>query len=343
MGEWLSQPLGWFNFGVFFAVGVLMLVVVLGFVTYAIYFERKVIGWIQLRVGPNRVGPFGLLQSVADVLKLLLKEDTIPKKADRSLFILAPVIAFVPAFAVIAVIPFAPNLYPTDLNIGLLYYIAISGITTLGIIAGGWASNNKYALLGGMRSVAQMISYEIPLVLSVVGIILATGSLNLIDIVEFQAGAGFWTWNFISLNNGFPQIFTFIIFLIAAVSELNRTPFDLPEAESELVAGYHVEYSGFRFAFFMLAEYVYVFAIAALTTILFFGGWYPPFAFLAFVPGVIWFALKMASVVFFLFWLRATMPRIRVDQLMGMGWKVLLPAALANIFVTAVILQILKS
>ncbi|MEX2105121.1 MAG: NADH-quinone oxidoreductase subunit NuoH [Bacilli bacterium] len=323
----LQQPFSTMNFFVFFAIGVMCLLIVLGFVTYAIYFERKVIGWMQNRIGPNQVGPFGLLQTVADVLKLLLKEDTIPKNADRTLFKIAPVIAFVPAFVVIATLPFTENIHFADLNVGLLYYIAISGITTLGILAGGWASNNKYALLGAMRSAAQMISYEIPLVMSVIGVILLSGSLSLKDIVHAQEG---FMWFII------PQFLGFAIFVVSAVSELNRTPFDLPEAESELVAGYHVEYSGFRFAFYMLAEYVYVFAMATLATVLFLGGWLPPFEFLGFIPGIIWFVMKFTFCVFFLFWIRATMPRIRVDQLMGLGWKVLLPLALINLFITAI-------
>jgi len=314
---------------------VLMLLIVLGFVTYAIYFERKVLGWMQLRIGPNRTGPFGLLQSVADVFKLLIKEDTIPSKADRALFILAPAIAFVPSFAVIATLPFGENLYFADLNVGLLYYGALSSISTMGIILGGWASNNKYSLLGGMRSAAQMISYEVPLILSMVGVILMSGSLNLRVIVEGQEG-WFWQWNL------FPQIIAFGVFIIAAISELNRTPFDLPEAESELVAGYHVEYSGFRFAFFMLAEYTYMFAVSALTTVLFLGGWHAPAPFLEFIPGFIWFVLKFAGCVFFLFWIRASMPRIRVDQLMGLAWKVLLPIALVNIFLTAFVKMLLQ-
>ncbi|CAG7634360.1 NADH-quinone oxidoreductase subunit H [Paenibacillus solanacearum] len=333
MPDLLQQQLTWMNFAIFFAWGVVLLLVVLGFVTYAIYFERKVIGWMQLRIGPNRVGPLGLLQSVADVFKLLIKEDTIPRKAERELFILAPVITFIPAFTVVAAIPFTDRLISSDLNVGVLFYVALSGISTIGIVLGGWASNNKYALLGGMRSAAQMISYEIPLVISVVGTVMMTGSMNLRTIADLQAG-GFWHWNFL------PQIIGFCVFVIAAVSELNRTPFDLPEAESELVAGYHVEYSGFRFAFFMLSEYVYVFAIAGLTTTLFLGGWHAPFPFLDFIPGIIWFLLKFSSIVFFLFWLRATLPRVRVDQLMGLGWKVLLPLSLINIFVTAIYMAI---
>lgn len=331
----LAEQLTWANFGIMFAVAVLFLLLILGYVTYAIYFERKVIGWMQMRHGPTRTGPLGLLQTVADVLKLLIKEDTIPKKADRELFILAPAITFVPAFAVLATFPFTKTWQFADLNVGLLYYAALSSISTIGIVLGGWASNNKYSLLGGMRSAAQMISYEIPLVMSMVGVILMTGSLNMRKIVEAQ-GNWFWEWNFL------PQIIGFAVFIVAAISELNRTPFDLPEAESELVAGYHVEYSGFRFAFFMLAEYVYTFAIAALTTVLFLGGWHAPFPFLDFVPGILWFLIKMSFCVFFMFWLRATLPRVRIDQLMGIGWKVLLPLALANIFITAIVKEILR-
>jgi NADH-quinone oxidoreductase subunit H len=289
---------------------------------------------MQFRKGPNRTGPLGLLQTVADVSKLLLKEDTIPKKADRGLFILAPALAFVPSFAVLAFIPYTLELQFADLNVGFLYYVALSGITTIAIVVAGWASNNKYSLLGGMRSAAQMISYEVPLVMSVVGVVMMSGSLNLREIVISQSGY-FWHWNFI------PQILGFGIFLIAAVSELNRTPFDLPEAESELVAGYHVEYSGFRFAFFMLTEYIYVYAIACLTTILFLGGWNSPIPQLDFVPGLLWFFLKFAVIVFSLFWIRATFPRLRVDQLMGMAWKVLLPLAILNIFLTAVGIEIM--
>jgi NADH-quinone oxidoreductase subunit H len=335
MSSFLEDALGWGNFTVFAVSVIGMLLISLGFVTYFIYFERKVIGWMQFRIGPNRVGPLGLLQSVADVAKLLMKEDTIPKRADRDLFILAPIITYVPSFMVLAIIPYSETLFFTDLDVGLLYYVALSGISTIGVVLAGWASNNKYALLGGMRSAAQMISYEIPLVISVTGVILISGSLNLRTIVMGQ-GDWFWEWNFI------PQIIGFLVFIIAAVSELNRTPFDLPEAESELIAGYHVEYSGFRFAFFMLAEYTYLYATAGLTTVLFLGGWHAPAPFLDFIPGLIWFFLKFGAVVFFMFWIRATLPRIRIDQLMGLGWKVLLPLSLANIFITAIYMEVVR-
>ncbi|MEH7120167.1 NADH-quinone oxidoreductase subunit NuoH [Neobacillus vireti] len=322
-----SSP-GLVNFGIFFLLGVILLLVVLGFVTYGILAERKVMGYMQLRHGPNQLGGrFGLLQTVADVLKLLLKEDVIPKAADRPLFILAPIIAFAPSFMVLATLPFTDKFQFADIGVGLLYYIAISGLTVFGMLLGGWASNNKYALLGGMRAAAQMISYEIPLVMSVLGVILLAGSLNLNDIVMQQKHG----W-FILL-----QPIGFIVFFIASIAELNRTPFDLPESENELVAGYFVEYAGFRWAFFMLSEYVYVFGMSTLITVIFLGGWLAPFAFLSFIPGAVWFALKFCLVVFIYFWIRSTLPRFRVDKLMEFGWKVLLPIALANIFLTAVI------
>lgn len=328
--ELLYSPPGFSTFAIYFLFAAALLGVVLGFVTYAILAERKVMGFMQGRLGPAHLGGrFGLLQTVADVLKLLIKEDTIPKAADKPMFIIAPVIAFAPSFMVLATIPFTDKFQFADIGVGLLYYIAISGISTVGVLAGAWASNNKYSLLGGMRAAAQMISYEIPLVMSVVGVILLTGSLNLVEIVEAQKN---WAYIFI-------QPIGFIVFFIAAVAELNRTPFDLPEAESELVAGYHVEYSGFRWAFFMLTEYVYLFAMAALTTILFLGGW-NPIPGLGFIPGAIWFALKFSVIVFILIWFRATFPRLRADQLMEFGWKVLLPVALANIFLTALVKEL---
>ncbi|MFT4416361.1 NADH-quinone oxidoreductase subunit NuoH [Fredinandcohnia humi] len=326
----LNSPPSWLNFGIFFLLATVLLLVILGFVTYGILAERKVMGFMQARMGPNQVGGrWGLLQTVADVLKLLLKEDVIPKVADKPLFILAPVIAFAPAFMVVATIPFTDSYKFADIGVGLLYYIAVSGITTVGVVAGGWASNNKYALMGGMRAAAQMISYEIPLVMSVIGVILLSGSLNLSEIVEAQDKVWFI----------FAQPIAFVVFFIASVAELNRVPFDLPEAESEIVAGFHIEYSGFRWAFFMLAEYVYMFAMAALTTVLFLGGWKPVF-FLDFIPGAVWFSLKFSLVVFVLIWFRSTFPRLRADRLMEFGWKVLLPIALANIFLSALIKEL---
>lgn len=327
----LHQSPGILSFGIFFGLALLILLVILGFVTYVILAERKVLGVMQSRWGPNQVGGrWGLMQTIADIIKLLVKEDTIPKAADRKLFILAPIIAFAPSFMVIAVIPFTDKLKFADLNVGVLYYIAISGITTVGLLLGGWASNNKYGLLGGARAAAQMISYEIPLVMSLVGIVLLTGSMNLSDIVLKQENL----WNIIV------QPIAFIVFFISAVAELNRIPFDLPESENELIAGFQIEYGGFRWAMFYLAEYVYMFAMSSLITVLFLGGWLPLFSFLDFIPGSVWFALKFSVVVFVLIWIRATFPRMRPDQLMEFAWKVLLPVALANIFLTAIVKEL---
>ncbi|RID88590.1 NADH-quinone oxidoreductase subunit NuoH [Peribacillus asahii] len=330
MQELLQSAPSWTKVGIFFGLAVLFLFVVLGFVTFAILSERKIMGFMQMRIGPNQVGgSWGLLQTVADVLKLLLKEDTIPKKADRPLYILAPVLAFAPAFMVLATLPFTNQFQFADIGVGLLYYIAISGITTIGVVTAGWASNNKYSLMGGMRAAAQMISYEVPLVMSLVGVVLLAGSLNLREIVAAQEDIWFI----------FLQPVGFIVFFIAAIAELNRVPFDLPEAESELVAGFHVEYSGFRWAFFMLAEYVYMFAMAALTTLLFLGGWHS-LPFLDFIPGAVSFALKFSVVIYVLIWIRVSFPRLRADQLMEFAWKVLLPIALANIFLTALLKEL---
>jgi NADH-quinone oxidoreductase subunit H len=331
VADLLTNSPGLINFGIFFILAVVLLLVILGFVTMAILAERKVLGFMQGRYGPAHVGgKWGLLQSVADVLKLLVKEDLIPKLADKPLFIIAPVIAFAPSFMVMATIPLTDELQFADLNVGFLYYIAISGLTIVGMLMAGWASNNKYSLLGGMRAAAQMISYEIPLVMSVLGIVLLTGSLNLNEIVEAQSSGGwFIVW----------QPIAFIVFFIAATAELNRVPFDLAEAENELVAGFHTEYSGFRWAMFMLAEYVYMFAMSALIVVLFLGGWLP-LPFLDFIPGAVWFSLKFSLVVYILIWFRATFPRIRADQLMEFAWKVLLPVALANIFLTALIKEL---
>ncbi|MBM4761523.1 NADH-quinone oxidoreductase subunit NuoH [Bacillus sp. B15-48] len=322
------------NFGIFFAMALVFLFVILGFVTYAILAERKVLGFMQGRIGPNQLGGrWGLLQTVADVLKLLVKEDLIPKAADRPLFVIAPVIAFAPAFLVIATIPFTESLQFADLGVGLLYYMAITGITVVGILTGAWASNNKYSMLGGMRAAAQMVSYEIPLVMSVLGIVLLTGSINLNEIVSMQASNGwFILW----------QPLAFVVFFIAATAELYRVPFDLAEAENELIAGFHTEYSGFRWAMFMLAEYVYMFAMASLIIVLFLGGWLPPFEFLSFIPGAVWFAIKFALVTYVFYWFRASFPRMRPDMLMEFAWKVLLPLALINIFLTALLKELLS-
>lgn len=325
MWHWEANPLNVSSVLAMIIGGVVVLLLTLGVVTYSILWQRKLIGWIQWRIGPNRVGPLGLLQTVADVIKLLIKEDVVPAKADRAMFLLAPIIAFVPSLTVLAAIPFsAHHVFTANISIGALFYVALSAITIHGVMLGAWASNNKYSLIGGMRSAAQLISYEIPLGLSIVGVVLMAGSINLNDIVEAQAKSGLWYV--------IPQIVGFIVFMIASTAELSRTPFDLPEAESELVAGYHTEYSGFRFAFFMLTEYVYLFAMAGLFATLYLGGWSGPL-----LPGWLWFAIKAFLYISFQFWLQATMPRMRVDQLMSFSWKVLLPLALVNIVITAVV------
>ena len=326
MFAWQNAPMSWLHFLGMVIGAVIILLLVLVTVMYEILFQRKFIGWIQRRIGPNRVGPWGLLQTAADVLKLLIKEDVIPAKADKAMFSIAPMITFVPAFMVLALVPYTlHHVFTAGMNVGVLFYIALSSVSIIGFVLGGWASNNKYSLVGGMRSAAQMISYEIPLGMSVLGVVMLSGSMNITTIVQDQAHYHFG-WYIV------PQIIGFVVFLIAGIAELNWTPFDLPEAESELVAGYFTEYSGFRFAFYMLAEYVYLFAFSALITSLFLGGWNGPI-----LPGWLWFSIKSAIVVFFLFWVQATMPRMRGDQLMSFAWKVLIPISLFNILLTGVL------
>jgi NADH-quinone oxidoreductase subunit H len=309
------------------------------------WIERKVAGHIHARLGPFRVGPHGLLQPVADTVKLLLKEDIVPDKADKFLFKLAPLIAMVPAFAVFVAIPLGDtwtvpfvgweiNLYVTDMNVGLLYILAIGGLGIYGLIYGGWASNSKYALLGGLRSAAQMISYELGLSFAAVGVVMMSNSLSLVEIVRSQAG-GFWNWNFFYLPVG-PV--WFFIFLIAGTAEINRIPFDLAEDEGTLAAGFHTEYSGMRFSFFMLAEYIALVSISVLSVVLFFGGWNPPVDLPLPVPAafiwVFWFVVKTLVFIFVFMWVRFTLPRYRYDQLMNIGWKILIPVSLVNILVT---------
>ncbi len=297
-------------------------VTVPGAVAFVLWYERRALGRLQARIGPNRVGPQGLFQSVADIFKLLVKEDIIPSQADRWLFILAPLLAFAPAFLVFVAIPFGPGLVAANLNVGVLWIISVSSLSVLGAIMAGWGSNSKYSLLGGMRSAAQLITYEIPIGLAIVGVVMATGSLQLDRIVAAQQQM----WFFL------PQILGFVAYLICAVAEVQRTPFDLGEAESELVAGYHTEYSSFRFALFILAEYVHLILESALAVLLFLGGWAGPV-----LPPLVWFILKTGALIFFMVWLRATMPRIRIDQLMSFGWKAMLPLSLVNILVTGIL------
>lgn len=309
-------------------------------VAYATYFERKVIGHMQVRMGPMRVGPHGILQPVADMVKLFFKEDIIPEQADRTVFYFAPVIAFVAAISSLAVIPFYTDWYLANINIGLLFILAMSSLGAYGIVMAGWASNSKYAFLGGLRSSAQVLSYEIAMGLSLVGVMIMAGSLNLKEIVEAQTRL---TYGMFAL----PQILGLYVFLVAAFAETNRAPFDLPEAESELVAGYFAEYSGFRFALFYAGEYIAMIVMASLLTVCYFGGWtLPPFIvktlpFLDSVPGIVWFILKVYFFIFLYYWIRATLPRYRYDQLMSIGWKVLIPLSLLNIFITGT-LKILR-
>ncbi len=315
-------------FKIFIAVGLILLAV-----AYLTWLERKVIGDIQVRFGPSRVGPFGLLQPIADGIKLMFKEDILPANADRLIFFLAPAVSFIPALVVFAVIPFGPSFVITDVNVGLLYVFAVASLGVYGIVLAGWASNSKYALLGGLRSAAQMVSYELGLGLSVLGVVMMTGTLSLVDIVEAQNGTWF---GILPRWNVFPQFLGFVIFLISSNAELNRAPFDLPEAETELVAGFHTEYSSMKFALFFMAEYANMIAASAIATTLFLGGWQGPL-----LPPVIWFSLKVFGFLFLFIWLRATLPRFRYDQLMGFGWKVLLPLALANVMFTAAAILIL--
>ncbi len=306
-------------------------------VAYTTYFERRIIGWMQVRKGCNRVGPAGLLQPIADMLKLILKETIIPHSADKKLFVLAPVVAVAPALLAYAAVPFGETklfgLWDTphrmviaDLNVGVLYVMAVSSMTVYGMLLAGWSSNTKYAFLGTMRSTCQTISYEIAMGFALVPVMMLAGSLNLSEIVEAQKG-GFWHWYWIPL---FPM---FLVYFIAGAAEAARTPFDLPEGEAEIVAGYHVEYSGMWFATFSLAEYATMILISLMTSILFLGGWDAPIPQLAFIPGVVWLILKASFFVFMLIWWRATFPRYRYDQLMRLGWKVFLPWTLAWIFV----------
>jgi len=292
-------------------------------VAYLTWLERKVVADIQVRLGPMRVGYHGLLQPIADGIKLLFKEDIVPTHADRAIYVLAPAIAIVPAFLSFAVIPFGPKFFITDINIGLLYIFAISSLGIYGIVLAGWSSNNKYSFLGALRSAAQMISYELSLSLSVIGILMLSQSLSLVDIVKAQER--FW---FIFL-----QPIGFLIFLICGVAETNRAPFDLPEAETELVAGFHVEYSSMKFAMFFMAEYANIVTVSAMATTLFLGGWQGPW-----LPPVLWFLIKVFAFLFLFIWLRATLPRFRYDQLMHFGWKILLPVSLANILISGVII-----
>jgi NADH-quinone oxidoreductase subunit H len=328
------------KFGIEVVIIILKIVVVLAIgllhVAYATWFERKVIGHMQVRLGPMRVGYHGLLQPFADGLKLFFKEDIIPAQADKAVFFLAPIIFMASAMVNLSVIPFSYSFVIANVNLGLLFLFAMAGIGVYGIFISGWASNSKYAFMGGLRSAAQVISYEIALGLSLVGVMMMAGSLNLTEIVRAQENSIFGVY-------AIPQFVAFVVFSIAAVAETNRTPFDLPEAESELVAGYFTEYSGFRFALFFLGEYIAMLLMASIAAICFLGGWTLPWyimkvlPFLKYVPGIVWLLAKIYAFMFFYYWIRATLPRYRYDQFMAIGWKILIPIALANIVVTGLV------
>ena len=318
-------PTGWI------VIQVLAVVVPLLFaVAYLTYAERKVIGAMQLRMGPNVVGPFGLLQPFADGLKLLVKEMIVPTGANRGVFLAAPMLTFSLALVGWAVIPFDDGLVLSNINVGVLYLFAISSLGVYGIVMAGWASNSKYAFLGALRSAAQMVSYEISIGFIIITVLLCAGSLNLSEVVLAQEGL----WFFI------PLLPMFVIFFISTLAETNRSPFDLPEAEAELVGGYNVEYSAMAFAMFFLGEYANMILMSGMTTILFLGGWLPPFDVAPFtwLPGIVWFALKVSAVLFCFLWVRATLPRYRYDQLMRLGWKVFLPFSLFWVVLTAGVL-----
>ena len=298
------------------------------------YFERKVMAAMQMRMGPNVVGPFGLLQAFADGAKLFFKETILPTAANKIVFLIAPVLTFTLALMAWAVVPFDYGWVIADINVGILYIFAISSLGVYGIVMAGWASNSRYAFLGALRSAAQMVSYEISIGFVIVTVLMCVGSLNMTEIVRAQEGGMFGGWYWLPL---FPM---FIIFFISALAETNRHPFDLPEAEAELVAGYQVEYSSMAFALFFLGEYINMILMSALTAILFLGGWLPPFDFAPFtwIPGIVWLFLKVLFLLFVFIWVRATLPRYRYDQLMRLGWKVFLPISLFWVVVTAGVL-----
>ena len=313
-------------------------------VTFMVLLERKVIAWVQVRLGPMRVGPYGVLQPIADVVKLMTKEDITPVMADKWVFTIAPMIALIPALIVFAVIPFGPavslfgrevSLQITDINVGLLYIVSVASIGVYGIILAGWASNSKYPLLASLRASAQLISYEVAVTMTFVSMIVSAGTMSMMGIVNAQYNQGVWYL--------FAQPLAFFIFFVGGLAETNRAPFDLPEAEQELTGGFHTEYSGMRFALFFLAEYANMIVVSSVATTLFLGGWLRPFpnvealAFLDFVPGWIWFLLKTFIWLYVFLWVRATLPRYRYDQLMRLGWKVLIPLAIANVVVTAIL------
>jgi NADH-quinone oxidoreductase subunit H len=296
--------------------------------------ERKGLGRIQNRYGPNRVGPFGILQPAADGLKALTKEDIVPRTADQVVHFLAPLVLVVPAFLALAVLPMGRNMAAVDLDSGVLFFFAVGAATELSVFMAGWSSRNKYSLLGAMRGIAQMISYEVPLILSSVSAVMIAGSLSLDQIIQAQSGYSGWLPHWYVLTPW--GLAGFVLFLIAAAAESNRSPFDLPEGESEIIAGYYIEYSGFKFALFFLGEYIGMFAVCGLGITLFLGGWQAPLPFLEWIPSYVWFFTKLLALIALAIWVRGTLPRLRMDQLMGFAWKFMLPMALINVLVAGI-------
>lgn len=346
MEQFLQNIFGQGNILVYIIMAIPPLVFVLAFTLVAVYMERKVSAHMQDRLGPMRTGYHGVLQIFADIVKLLSKEDIIPSAADRKLFILAPFITFIGCYAAYACIPFSSQYVGSAISLGLFFIIAVSSLVSVGLLMAGWGSNNKYSMYGAMRSVAQIISYEIPTVLVVLGVVILAGTIDLQAIVKAQGG-WFWNWYIFGGPSGWGRLIllplmlvSFLIYYVTSLAETNRTPFDIPEAESELVGGYHTEYSGMRFAFFFLAEYANMFAVSAIAASLFFGGWQSPFGdaipFLNTpVLQVFWFLAKGMFFIFVQMWLRWTLPRLRVDQLMYVCWKVLIPFAFVNLIAVA--------
>ncbi len=336
-----AYPWAW-TFGKVVALILAIVLPLLLCVAYLTLAERKIIGWIQGRIGPNRVGPWGLIQPLADMVKLISKEIIIPTGANKFLFIVAPILSLIPAFAAWAVVPFAPEVVLADVNAGLLYVMAITSMGVYGVIIAGWASNSKYSFLGAMRSAAQIVAYEIAMGFALVCVLMVSQSLNLSDIVNGQGrghfageGVSILSWNWIPL---FPM---FLVYFISAVAETNRAPFDVAEGESEIVAGFHVEYSGMTFAVFFLAEYANMILVSALAALLFLGGWLPPFdsAFTHWIPPFVWFGLKVGFLLFCFLWFRATFPRYRYDQIMRLGWKVFIPVTIVWLVVVGAWMQ----
>jgi NADH-quinone oxidoreductase subunit H len=333
---------------------IVVLFILVTAVAYLTFLERKVMSWIQLRVGPNRVGPWGLLQPLADGLKMIFKEDIVPLEANRWLYVIAPAISLIPALMTFIVIPYGSTinlfgwttveLHVTRMNVGLLYVLGLTSLGVYGLVLAGWSSNNKYSLMGGLRSSAQMISYELALGLSIVSILLYTGSLDLVEIVDQQR---YWNGNPVPGHMGwnifrFPLMLVFVVFYIASLAECNRTPFDLPEAESELVAGYHTEYSSMKFVMFQMAEYLNLITASSIATTLFLGGWNGPFVDRVPILSLFYFLVKVLALILLAMWIRFTLPRFRYDQLMHFGWKFLLPAAIINIIITATVILFLR-